>query len=190
VLIDGDHNWYTVYNELTTIARVAAEEGRPFPLTLLHDVDWPNARRDTYHAPETIPAEYCHPHAQRGMLIDRDELGDGGLNADSHNALVAGGPRNGVLTAVEDFLAAVDAPVSFKTVIGFFGLGVLFDERHLDQRPALRERIAEFDSPEWLREQCRRIERGRLGVLIDAQQAKRSVAVARRRAAREREKAR
>jgi len=170
VLIDGDHNWYTVYNELQTIARVAEEDGRPFPLTLMHDVEFPYAERDMYYFPETIPEEHRQPTGLGGMAIGRDELiEDGGLNAGSHNALVAGGPRNGVMTAVRDFLSEVQAPVRFKTVIGFFGLGVLYDERQLEARPVLRERIDELDSPEWLREQCRRIEHGRLLALTRLQ---------------------
>ena len=36
-------------------------------------------------------------------------------------------PRNGVMTAVNDFLSEVEAPVTFTSVIGFFGLGVLYD---------------------------------------------------------------
>jgi hypothetical protein len=180
VLIDGDHNWYTVYNELKTIARLADEDGRPFPLTMMHDVEFPYADRDMYYFPETIPEEHRRPTGLGGMAIGRDELiEDGGLNAGSHNALAAGGPRNGVMTAVSDFLSEVQAPVHFKAVIGFFGLGVLYDERQLEARPALRERIDELDSPEWLREQCRRIEHGRLLTLAQLQAATRKRAAER-----------
>jgi hypothetical protein len=170
VLIDGDHNWYTVYNELRTIARLADGDGRPFPLTMMHDVEFPYADRDMYYFPETIPEEHRHPTGLGGMEIGREELiEDGGLNAGSHNAVVAGGPKNGVMTAVTDFLSEVEAPVHFKSVIGFFGLGVLYDERQLEARPLLRERIEELDSPEWLRDQCRRIEHGRLLALARLQ---------------------
>jgi Methyltransferase domain len=166
VLIDGDHNWYTVYNELTTIARVAAEEGRPFPLTLMHDVDWPYADRDMYYAPDLVPDEYRQPYEQAGILLDRDELvEEGGINAFANNAVVSGGPRNGVRTAIDDFLSEAEAPLAFTSVIGFFGLGVLYDERQVERHPLLGARIAKLDSPEWLKEQCRRIERGRLKLL-------------------------
>ncbi len=173
-LIDGDHNWYTVYNELKTIARVSEEEAKPFPLTLMHDVEFPYADRDMYYFPETVPDEHRQPTGLGGVAFGKSELIEGGgLNAGSHNALVAGGPRNGVMTAVSDFLSEVEAPVGFKAVMGFFGLGVLYDERQLERRPALRERIAELDSPEWLREQCRRIEQGRLAALTQLQAAAR-----------------
>jgi Methyltransferase domain len=180
-LIDGDHNWYTVYNELTTIARIAAAEGKPFPLTLMHDVDFPYADRDMYYFPRTIPEEFRQPTGRGGMVMGLKELvDDGGLNAGSHNALNAGGPRNGVKTAINDFLAEVDAPVSFTSVIGFFGLGILYDERQVGARPALAERLAELDSPEWLREQCRRIEHGRLLALTQLQDFSRRESAARR----------
>jgi hypothetical protein len=65
-------------------------------------------------------------------------------------------------------------------VIGFFGLGVLYDARQLEQHPQLRERIAELDSPAWLKEQCRRIEHGRLLALTQLQAASRRETAARR----------
>ena len=174
VVIDGDHNWYTVYNELTTIALVAAEERRPFPLTFMHDVDWPYADRDMYYDPEAIPPEYRQPYDRGGILPDRSDLVDGdGLNADQYNALAAGGPRNGVRTAIDDFLSEVEAPVSFASVNGFFGLGILHDERQLSPRPQLRRLIEDVDSRESLIERCREIERGRVQLLMELQAARR-----------------
>ena len=55
VLIDGDHNWYTMYHELTTLADQAKPDGRPLPMVLFHDASWPYARRDLYYNPATIP---------------------------------------------------------------------------------------------------------------------------------------
>ena len=42
-VIDGDHNWFTVSEELRLIAERA---GAALPLLLFHDVCWPHARRD------------------------------------------------------------------------------------------------------------------------------------------------
>jgi hypothetical protein len=72
ILIDGDHNWYTVYNELRTIENTQ----KLFPLVLFHDVAWPYARRDMYYAPDRIPAEYRHEYAQKGMLPGRSILSE------------------------------------------------------------------------------------------------------------------
>src|SRR4051812_4631958 len=43
-LIDGDHNWYTVVNELRMLAKVSREAGGPCPVMVLHDVLWPYGR--------------------------------------------------------------------------------------------------------------------------------------------------
>ena len=124
VLIDGDHNWYTVYNELKTIAELAAEDGKPFPLTLMHDVDFPYAERDMYYFPDTIPEEYRQPTGQGGMVMGNDELvNGGGLGAGSHNALTAGGAAQRRQDGDRRFPRRGQAPVSFTSVIGFFGLG-------------------------------------------------------------------
>ena len=57
-LVDGDHNWYTVYNELKMLAATARDAGAPLPLLIMHDVCWPYGRRDLYYAPERIPEEF------------------------------------------------------------------------------------------------------------------------------------
>jgi hypothetical protein len=149
----------------------------------MHDVDFPYAERDMYYFPDTIPEEHRQPTGNGGVAMGQPDLIEGGgLNAGSRTALAAGGPHNGVMTAVNDFLSEVEAPVTFTSVIGFFGLGVLYDERQLESHPALRERIGELDSPEWLKEQCRRIEHGRLLALTQLQAAGRRES-ARKRAA-------
>jgi predicted O-methyltransferase YrrM len=47
ILIDGDHNWYTVYHELKMIYdRELLKRGG---IVFLHDVEWPWGRRDMYY---------------------------------------------------------------------------------------------------------------------------------------------
>ena len=53
ILIDGDHNWYTVYEELKTISSRSLL--RPGGIIFFHDVEWPWGRRDMYYQPELIP---------------------------------------------------------------------------------------------------------------------------------------
>jgi len=132
-VIDGDHNYYTVYHELKAADAVSTRDGRPL-LVFLHDVSWPTARRDMYYAPDRIPAEYRHPHEHgAGAMLDRIDLVRGqGFRGDANWAMAnrSGGPRNGVLTAVEDF---IDESRERGRVFGWahipavFGLGVLFD---------------------------------------------------------------
>lgn len=137
VLIDGDHNWYTISHELTIIADTAARRGR-FPLTLLHDVCWPYGRRDLYHDPLRIPEAFRHPWARKGMSIGNDALADNDYNDECVNAMHEGGPRNGVLTAIEDFLQNHEH-LRFTVIPGHFGLGILADRRSFEECPPLQK---------------------------------------------------
>lgn len=132
-VIDGDHNWYTVYNELRQIDALGKRDGKPL-LAILHDIHWPSGRRDMYYAPETIPEAFRHPHSyDGGTTLGESHLTLGrGFRGMGHFAwaLHEGGPRNGVLTAVEDFLVEehdAGRELGFAEIPGVFGLGVLFD---------------------------------------------------------------
>jgi hypothetical protein len=123
ILIDGDHNWFTVYNELTEIHR--HELLAPGGMVFFHDVWWPYARRDGYYQPDTIPEQFRHPYEQKGMVRGKSELVAGGFNSKAWNAKHEGGPRNGVLTAIEDFVAEHRNDYAFHQVKIQFGLGIL-----------------------------------------------------------------
>ena len=124
VVIDGDHNFHTVREELRILGDRAP--GADLPLLLFHDVRWPHGRRDDYFDPDAIPAEHRHPVAgDAGGLFP----GDPGLRAGGlpypRSAAHEGGAANGVLTAVEDF-AAARGDVRLAVVPAFFGFGVLW----------------------------------------------------------------
>jgi len=124
VIIDGDHNYWTVAEELRLIAERAPGAG--LPLILLHDVAWPHARRDDYFDQGQIPEAYRHPVAGDGRGI---YPGDPGVRPEGlpypRSAECEGGPRNGVRTAVEDWVAGRGG-LRFATVPAFFGLGVVW----------------------------------------------------------------
>jgi hypothetical protein len=127
VILDGDHNYWTVGEELRIIAERAAADGARLPLVLLHDVCWPHARRDDYFDPEAIPHEYRQPTVEGGHLYPGvSGINEAGGLAYKWPAAREGGPRNGVLTAVEDFLAERDDDLRLAVVPAFFGLGVLW----------------------------------------------------------------
>jgi hypothetical protein len=127
IILDGDHNHYTVTEELRIIAERAAAEQRPLPLLLLHDVSWPHGRRDDYYVPEQIPAEHRQPIAREGCLHP-DEPGTRPGALPYHNpAAREGGARNGVLTAVEDFLAGREG-LELAIVPTFFGMAVVWEQ--------------------------------------------------------------
>jgi hypothetical protein len=123
VIIDGDHNYFTVSEELRLIGERAS--GADLPLLLLHDIGWPLGRRDSYHAPERIPAGQRQPLAVDAYLVPGDPgVAETGLYYKC-TAVTEGGPRNGVLTAVEDFIAA-DPDLRLAIVPPFFGLGFVW----------------------------------------------------------------
>lgn len=123
MIIDGDHNYWTVSQELELIA--ARAEGAELPLLMFHDVCWPHARRDDYYDPELIPQEYRQPYEEgAGLFPGIEGVREGGLPYRSPAAR-EGGPRNGVLTAVEDFVEAREG-LQLAVVPAFYGLGVVW----------------------------------------------------------------
>lgn len=132
-VIDGDHNYYTVYHELMAVDAACRRDGLPL-LAFLHDVSWPCGRRDFYYAPDQIPAEWRHPYDfDAGVHIDTDAILPGrGFRGSGQFAVATheGGPRNGVLTAVEDAIETMQAngrKLAWAHVPAVFGLGILFD---------------------------------------------------------------
>jgi hypothetical protein len=125
LIIDGDHNYYTVSEELRLIGERAADAD--LPLLLFHDVCWPHGRRDTYCLPERIPDRNRQPMVPRaGLFPGEPGLVDGGLTVPLVCAAEReGGPRNGVLTAIEDFVGARDG-LRLAIVPIFFGFGVVW----------------------------------------------------------------
>jgi len=185
VLLDGDHNWHTVYTELTLIFMRAAETGAPPPVVLFHDVAWPYARRDMYYDPLSLLEADRHPYAYRGMLPGSSELTDSGLNGRFANALHEGGPCNGVLTAVEDFKASSSVPMALYQLPFFNGLGILVPDARIT--PALQAVIDGFFEGPSLMETCRQLERDGMLVraelsTLETQLAQKSEALARARA--------
>lgn len=168
-LIDGDHNWYTVINELRLLDR---DRG---PVVALHDIDWPYGRRDLYYLPETIPAEYRHDHARQSVRPGEAGLGGRGLNAHLCNARSEGGPRNGVRTAVEDFCTESERAWVFFELPGLHGLGILVPRERLESNPELARVLDDLGRPTRLRELSRSVESQRLWSEIRLAQARERV---------------
>jgi cephalosporin hydroxylase len=148
-LVDGDHNWFTVYHELKLLAAASDTAGIAAPVLILHDVGWPYGRRDLYYAPEQIPEEFRQPYAQKGILRGRSELvPNGGANPTMWNATHEGGPRNGVMTALDDFVAERERPMRVVVLPVYYGLAIAVEIARLEQNPALGEVLDRLESAE------------------------------------------
>lgn len=139
-VIDGDHNYATVRGEVDWILANA-----PDAVVVFHDVMWPCGRRDFYYQPSRLAEEDRHPDSDEGPTVWHDGLTPAGfIGAGSFTVAVeAGGERNGVLTAVEDSLAAAEDPSwQLEIIPAIFGVGVMM--RRTDRSEALLEIIRRY----------------------------------------------
>ena len=140
-MIDGDHNYFTLSEELRLIGEAAGE--RPLPLLLFHDVCWPHARRDTYYAPERIPEDQRQPLGHNVGLSPREPGTDPRGLPFIWAAEREGGPKNGTLTAIEDFLGPRES-TRLAVVPAFFGFGIIWSQTS-PWADAVAEVVAPFD---------------------------------------------
>lgn len=169
-LIDGDHNWRTVYQEFQLLHEGARARGVKAPIILFHEAAWPYARRDMYYAPDRIEQEYRHPYAYKGIARDQSELSDQGLNAHLANATHEGGARNGVLTAAENFVAEWPEKIHLHILPWFNGLGVAVPETRMT--PDVAAVIESYFSPESLLAACVDLEKWNSVLLVELQKAR------------------
>jgi hypothetical protein len=130
-LVDGDHNYYTVYNELVLSWGKVQKEEKHY-LGFFHDVGWPCGKRDIYYNPDRIPGDFLQPYAwDKGVTLDNPGVIDGGFRGEGvwAVALNEGGPRNGILTAIDDFVMDKTDHFLWAYIPVVFGLGILYD-RH------------------------------------------------------------
>ena len=122
IFLNDDPNWYTVYNELKIIKDTNVE----FPLIFICHNIFPHKRRDSYVNPDIIPIKYRHNFSK--------ELSHGNINIRDgfFHAIESNTPKNGVLTAIEDFLAENS---SFNALdINFLnGLTILYFNNSISQ---------------------------------------------------------
>src|SRR5207249_4114949 len=122
-------------------------------ILIMHDVCWPYGRRDLYYAPDRIPAEFRQPYDQRGMRPDRRKLlRGGGLNPTMFNAVTEGGPRNGVMTALDDFTAEYERPLRRVVLPIYFGLAIVAEQERLTRQPELTRPLDWLESNEGRKE--------------------------------------
>ena len=161
VLIDGDHNYFTVRNELELLSNIW-QANQIEGVMLMHDVHWPCARRDQYYNPAVIPEEARHPYSfDQGITVGQSDVINGGFRGEGAFAFAnhEGGPRNGVLTAVEDFLKA-HPEYCFRSIEAVFGLGAI------TLRDTAADRIIEEAFAPYDNGLVKRLERNRLELYL------------------------
>ncbi len=166
--IDGDHNWFSVYNEMRQLERTALTDQRVPPLVTLHDVGWPYGRRDLYYDPDTIPESHRQPYRKLGLMPGEAKLVQGGMNGELNNAIHHGTPRNGVRTAVEDFVAESELEWLTVYIPGFHGLGIAVAKDRLADNPRLSDAIESLRTAEFLEKRAEELELARVRIEIEA----------------------
>jgi len=126
VLLEGDLNYYTVHNDLLSIAQLSRRQNIPFPIVFFASASWPYARRDMYYDPESLPITARHDYAKMGMTPWSSELEEGMINFLFANARHEGGPKNGVLTAAEDFIDGSELSLHLFRLPINHGLGIIY----------------------------------------------------------------
>lgn len=118
-IVDGDHNFYTVYNELQLILR------NPDALVILHDISWPCAYRDQYYNAAGLPGSALNDPSEKSIHPSSPDLVRHGFNGAGVFQIASkeGGPNNGVFRAIE--VIADEFEVEFSSVPALFGIGFL-----------------------------------------------------------------
>ena len=126
VMLEGDLNYATVLRDLTQVQRIAKRSNGAFPLVFFKNSSWPYAHRDMYYDPEDADPKDVHGRERSGMTPWSLGLVAGKLNSPFWNAEREGGARNGVLSAVNDFVANSTESLSIFRIPYNFGLGILY----------------------------------------------------------------
>lgn len=151
-LLDGDHNWYTVFHELRAIETLHGHEAERLPLLFLHDTGWPYGRRDLYYDPESIPEAFRQPFLRAGMFPERSELEEArGMNCDLCNARHSGGAKNGVMTGIEDYVAESSLEIRKIDLPIYYGLTILVTEQRLELEVELASALEALQSAAGMR---------------------------------------
>ncbi len=102
--IDADHNYQSVLAELELIER--AHDSEAPLLVIMHDTGWPCAFRDSYYDPPKAESYKNTLHVDKGPVPWRSDLVENGFGACFVGWVDREcGAKNGVKTAIEDFVA-------------------------------------------------------------------------------------
>ncbi len=151
VLVDGDHNWYTVFHEMRLLYGDGEAIADDAPIAICHDVEFPYGRRDLYYDIETIPPAYRQPAGPGALNPLFKGFAPVGLNSILCNARTEGGPRNGVRTAIEDALDGRRDQLRIVWLPVLHGLAIIVPKSRIAAHPALGELLDQLEPPPLLK---------------------------------------
>lgn len=135
IFLNYDPNWYTVYNEL----KIIKKQNDLFPLVFICHNVFPHKRRDSYINPDFIPEEFRKEYSKNF------EYEDILLTDDFYHAIEQNTPKNGVLTAIEDFLSE-NSSIGIMDIKFLNGITILYPKNSIShiRLNKLAEEIVEF----------------------------------------------
>jgi hypothetical protein len=144
LMLDAAPNWFSVSRALD--AMIVGTHALDLPLTVVPEIAWPFGRRDSYPSLHDVPPGARHPSRRLGVRPLTSVLVDGGAFSDRENCVFEFGSRNGVLTAVEDFVRRLDDAVRCVQIDGFVGVALVFGVRLLASAPLLERLVTDRDA--------------------------------------------
>ena len=132
VVLHGEPNWWTTSWQLAGVKLGAEREHRPLPPIVVANAGLPWGRRDRYESADDVPADARKPHRREG---------------DRWVAIEEGTPRNGVLTAIEDFGNECGG-LEVLSIPGLGGVAVVLDPATIETlSESARKLIGELRLP-------------------------------------------
>ena len=122
IFLNDDPNWYTVYNELNIIHKNNLE----FPLVFICHNLFPHKRRDSYINPDIIPQEFRNEFSKK-LEYSNVSIQDGFYHAINENT-----PKNGVLTAINDFLTE-NPSIGIMEIKLLNGITILYPKNNISK---------------------------------------------------------
>ena len=116
IFINDDPNWYTIFNELNIIKK----NNKEFPLVFICNNIFPHKKRDSYKNPDVIPDEFKNEFSRQLFLSDDIKIKDNFYHAIKENT-----PKNGVLTAIDDFLE-INKSIGIMDIKFIDGITILY----------------------------------------------------------------
>jgi hypothetical protein len=175
LLLDLNPNWYTVQSVLSAVAQKCSQTARRFPMTLLANTAWPYARRDGYRSLVGIPEAFRQAHERAGLRPGQAALcASFGLFTDKTHATEEFGPRNGVLTALEDFAAQTEYAFSYVTLPMLSGITFIHAASDIEANSVTMLRGA-MDMGSAARRLAEAVEQDRLSFAADAADLRRQL---------------